>query len=112
MHDAALVRVERAELLIGPAGLRLLGENFAIWRSSMSLPFRYSSASTNTRLSSGSVRPNAMSTTCCSAFERLAAMPHENLGFVALRVQPRAVRRLFDVDGGVDAERRENRSRN
>ena len=80
--------------------------NFAMFRSSMSLPLRYSSASTNTRFSSSSDAAVGHVDDVLQRLQRLAAMPHEQLGFLAGQVEPRAVGGLFDVDG-----RRDRRAR-
>src|SRR5258705_9054144 len=48
-----------------PVCLAFSARNFAMCLSSMYFPLRYSSASTNTRLSAGSDRLYAMSMTCC-----------------------------------------------
>src|SRR6185312_2404595 len=50
-----------------PESLAFSARNFAILRSSMSLPLRYSSASTKTRFSPSKPRPYDESTMCCSA---------------------------------------------
>ena len=82
-----------------PVCFAFSASSFAMLRSSMSLPLRYSSASTNTRLLVEQRAAEGHVDDVLQRLQRLAAMPHEQLGFVAGEVQARTVGGLFDVDG-------------
>ena len=68
-----------------PESFAFSARNFAICRSSMSLPLRYSSASTNTRLSPSSAAAERHVDDVLQRLERLAAMADEQLGLLAGR---------------------------
>ena len=100
VHDAALVGIQRAELLIdarSPSPSRRGTSPSAAARC----PCPCGSRARRRRraCSSSSVRPNAMSTTCCSALSGSPRCRTSSSASSPVEVEARAVGGLLDVDG-------------
>ncbi len=105
MHDAALVRVERTELLIHPVLLHLFGEQLRHLPQLDVLPLTVLERVDEDALAVRQIAAERHVDDVLERFQRLAAMPGEQLGFVAREIDPWTIVGLLDVDRRGDAER-------
>src|SRR5581483_1532033 len=105
VDDAPFVRVERAELLLEPGLPRLLRQ-----KSSHLAQLDVFALAVLERIDEQTLLIRQRSAEghvddVLERLERLAAVPDQQLGVLALEVDARPVRRLLDREGRLDAER-------
>ena len=101
VDEAALVRIQRPELLIEPGVLRLLGEDPRHRAELDVFALAVLERVHEDALLARQRSPVRHVDDVLQRLEGLAAMPDENLRLVTAEVDARPVRRLLDVDDGV-----------
>ena len=106
VHDAALVRIERTELLIDAGLLDLLGQQLRHLAQFDVFALAILERVDEDTLVVGQAAPVGHVDDVLERLEGLTTVAHEDLGLLARDVEPRAVGRLLDVDRRVDPKRR------